>query len=89
MPKFADTTEGLIMAEDKKESKENFVPAPDGGGGGPKGPLLTIILVLNLALMGGLGFMQFKMHKKKKYFCGSERFHFFLFRDVCRNQKNI
>jgi flagellar FliL protein len=64
MPNFADTTEGLIMADEKKESKENFVPAPDGGGGGPKGPLLTIILVLNLALMGGLGFMQFKMHKK-------------------------
>lgn len=62
-PKFADTTEGLVMAEEKKESKENFTPVP-AGGGGPKGPLLTIILILNLALMGGLGFMQFKMHKK-------------------------
>ena len=65
LPNFADTTEGLIMADDKKENKENFVVEKNPNvGGGPKGPLLTIILIVNLVLMGALGFMQMKMHKK-------------------------
>ncbi len=43
------------------EEGANTTPATGSGG---KNPLLTIVMILNLLLMGGVAFMQLQTHKK-------------------------
>ena len=51
------------MADEEQVQRE-LQAAAGGGGGGGKNPLLTIVLILNIVLMGGIAFLQFETHKK-------------------------
>ena len=51
------------MAEEEKTEETGYKNANDGGG--QKGPLVLVILLLNTALMGAVAFFQYTSHQKQ------------------------